>query len=62
MKKKRSKQFPICPRCKDKDRRLSIGEIWGNYLILRCVWCGHQQKDHTSLKDVLNKQKEEALK
>lgn len=49
IKKKSKKEFPICPKCKNKDRLMYVGEVWGTHLILRCAMCGFEKRDTDSL-------------
>jgi len=63
IRKKSKKEFPFCPKCNNKERRMYIGEVWGTYLVLRCSLCGFEKRDEGSLeshmKDLKKPQKME---
>lgn len=53
--------FHYCPICKKEDRLLCVGEIHGDCIILRCSYCGYQERNENILGDVLQKNIDETL-
>jgi len=58
----RKKEFPPCPKCKDKNKCLSLREIWGEFVILSCIYCGYKEKNYDYLKYWLNKERKKISK
>ena len=59
---KNQEKFPMCPKCKDIEKRLSIREVSFNDLLLGCAYCGHTERNKELFSQYIKRQKKDIAK